>query len=433
MRSALPAILGLVLLCPAGATAQAPPPPPPSPATQTAAIRTMELDNAITQALARNPTVGTATAAVARANALLQQSRSLILPAINANVSNVTNDNSRAFEGTVTQPRSQVAFGATASAPLLAFSRWADVNQARAQVEVAERLSVDTRQQVAVAVAEAYLAVIVSRRQVEVDQRALDNSRAHFDYADKRLQGGMGSRINQLRASQEVATDEARIETTRLALRRAQEALGVLVAEDGPVDAGAEPAFEPPVTISDEEWMAARPDLQVQTATVRAAELLVRDAWKNWLPDATVAFTPQYITPSGIFQSSRSWQLVFSVSQPVFQRGLRAESALKRVVLSQAEFARRSAEIQARSEVRIAREAVAANERGAARARAAANDAAEVLRIATAAFEVGATTNLEVIDAQRSARDADSTAALAEDALRRARLELLIALGRFRR
>jgi outer membrane protein TolC len=56
-----------------------------------------------------------------------------------------------------------------------------------------------------------------------------------------------------------------------------------------------------------------------------------------------------------------------------------------------------------------------------------------VLQITTTAFEVGATTNLEVIDAQRSARDAETIATLAEDAVRRAHLDLLVALGRFPR
>jgi outer membrane protein TolC len=56
-----------------------------------------------------------------------------------------------------------------------------------------------------------------------------------------------------------------------------------------------------------------------------------------------------------------------------------------------------------------------------------------VLRITTSAFEVGATTNLEVIDAQRQARDADAAAALAQDAVQRARLSLLVALGQFPR
>jgi hypothetical protein len=40
-------------------------------------------------------------------------------------------------------------------------------------------------------------------------------------------------------------------------------------------------------------------------------------------------------------------------------------------------------------------------------------------------------TNIEVIDAERPARDADTGVAGAEDTLRRARLELLNALARF--
>jgi outer membrane protein TolC len=46
-------------------------------------------------------------------------------------------------------------------------------------------------------------------------------------------------------------------------------------------------------------------------------------------------------------------------------------------------------------------------------------------------FRTGAATNIEVIDAERTARDTDNGVAAAEDNLRRARLDLLIALGRF--
>ena len=88
-------------------------------------------------------------------------------------------------------------------------------------------------------------------------------------------------------------------------------------------------------------------------------------------------------------------------------------------------------ERQVSSEVRTAREAVRLTERAAERARAAASQSDEVLRITDIAFREGATTNIEVIDAQRRARDAATTTAIAEDALRRARLELLVATGRF--
>ena len=59
--------------------------------------------------------------------------------------------------------------------------------------------------------------------------------------------------------------------------------------------------------------------------------------------------------------------------------------------------------------------------------------AAEVLKITDLAFRAGATTNIELIDAQRRARDADTAAALAEDRVRQSRLDLLVALGRFPR
>ena len=76
-------------------------------------------------------------------------------------------------------------------------------------------------------------------------------------------------------------------------------------------------------------------------------------------------------------------------------------------------------------------EAVRSSERALASIRAAAEQANEVLRITDIAFREGASTNIEVIDAQRRARDAATATAIAEDAVRRARLDVLVAAGRF--
>jgi outer membrane protein TolC len=90
-------------------------------------------------------------------------------------------------------------------------------------------------------------------------------------------------------------------------------------------------------------------------------------------------------------------------------------------------------QIEARADVRLAQASVDSAHRALAAATRAAEQANEVLRITTVVFEVGAATNIEVIDAQRSARDAEAVAAQTEDALRQARLDLLVALGRFPR
>jgi outer membrane protein TolC len=399
---------------------------------QSPIIPRVDLDEAVRRALAKNPSVAQAATAILRAEALLDQTRSGVRPTVSAGATNVTIDHQRGFAGGVTQPQDQLTLSADVSMPILAPSRWASLNQGRDQIDVATRSAAEVRRQIAVAAAQAYLAVIAGQRQIDVDLRALDAALAHLDYAEKRLEGGAGSRLNQLRAAQVVSSEESQIENGRLALLRAQEALGVLLAENGPVDAASEPAFDVPTTVAEAEWLAARPDVKFQEATIDAAKRVVRDSARDWLPTGTATFTPQYVTPAGLFQPSKTWRLVLSFTQPLYEGGQRkAVMRLRDVSLNQAKLALDATEIQARSEVRLAQASLSSRERALATARLASTQAGEVLQITIAAFEVGATTNIEVIDAQRSARDADTTATIAEDAVRRAKLDLLVALGRF--
>ena len=177
----------------------------------------IEFDEAVRRAIDQNPTVAEAAANIRRAEALLTQSRSITQPFVALGLTNTTLDGSRGFDGGVTQPQNQSVFSASVGMPVLSLARWATIDQARDQIDVATRSTADVRQTIAVAAASAYLRVIAIRRQVEVDERALENSRAHLDYAQKRLEGGAGSRLNQLRAAQQVAADQSRLEVTRLA------------------------------------------------------------------------------------------------------------------------------------------------------------------------------------------------------------------------
>ena len=156
------------------------------------------------------------------------------------------------------------------------------------------------------------------------------------------------------------------------------------------------------------------------------------DAWKDRLPEATAVVTPQLVTPAGLFADRRSWRATFLVTVPLFDAGERQGRARERQALVDVARAdRENVERQATSEIRAAREAVQATERARDYARQAAQQANEVVQITDVAFREGATTNIEVIDAQRRARDAETSAAIADDAVRRARLELLLAAGRF--
>jgi len=419
-----------------------------------APIERVTFDEAVRRAIANNPTLGQAAQAIVRAEGLLQRSHAAVRPTVSLGVSNALNNASVGFDEFVAQPRNQATFFANAGMPVLAFAQWAAVTQARDQVEVARLSASDVRQQVAVSTAQAYLEVVAWQHQVEVNERARESATAHLDYAQRRLEAGAGTRLNELRAAQQVSADEARLEATRLALRRAQEALGVLMVAGAPIDAAAEPILEvpavppsgtppsatppgtappsPPQTVDDAAWLGTRTDIRLFTADVRAAERVLRDSSKDYYPTAAASFVPQAVAPAGAFTLSRTWRLFVSASFEVFDSGdRRALKQLRQAALDTSKLALTAAEVQARSEVRAADESVKSTERALASIRLSAQQAAEVLRITNVAFEAGATTNLEVIDAQRSARDAESAVAIATDANQRARLDLLTALGLF--
>ncbi|HSL23552.1 MAG TPA: TolC family protein [Vicinamibacterales bacterium] len=427
MRSAVLALLLVAAATPAAA--------------QEPAMERLTFDEAVRRAMERNPSVERAASGIIRAESLLQQVRSISLPSVDATFTTRTIGPVTRFAGEAITPRTQLNTSVGFAVPLLTPVRWAQRAQAGDQVLVAQRTAADVRREIAFATAQAYLAIITERRVLELNTRARDNAKAHFDYAQQRYEGGVGSRLNALRAQQELSGDEARVEDARLAVRRAQEALGVLTAADGPVDAAEEPAFAIPADVTAEAvaapnppLLAARPDIQLLSARTAAAERVVSDAWKDYLPAVTGSFEPQVLTPSGLFAPTRSWSASILFSVPLFDAGQRRGVARERQsLLNVARAERVGLERQARSEVRTALEAVRSTERALASARAAAEQAEEVVRITDLAFRAGATTNIEVIDAQRRARDAETAAAIAEDAVRRARLELLLAVGQFPR
>jgi outer membrane protein TolC len=176
----------------------------------------------------------------------------------------------------------------------------------------------------------------------------------------------------------------------------------------------------------------ARADIRVLLAEQQAAERVLDDTRFDYRPSFDVIFQPQTSYPGSFFAPLNTWRVMTQLTMPIFDSGRRSGQRVERqaaVDLTKATVDR--ALTSASSEVRASREAVASAGRFLTSAQAAASQAQEVVNIVNVSFRAGAATNIEVIDAERRARDADTAVAVAEDALRRARLELLTALGQF--
>jgi outer membrane protein TolC len=390
-------------------------------------------DEAIRRAVEKNPTVVAAATGILRAEGLIRQARAATRLQIVGNVTTTTLNTGVEFQGSVVTPQNQVTASVTADMPIVAAAAWARRAQAEDTKTVSQLALADTRRQIAFATADAYLTIIVSRRVVESTTRSRDVAKVHFDYATELEQKGSGSRLNALRAQQQYSIDDGLVEVARLSLYRAQEALGVLIVADGPVDAVDEPAFDlPPDTTG--PLTAFRTDLKLFAGQQEAAEHIFRDSSKDWWPSLDAIFQPSTTYPSQFFLPANSWRLLLQANVPIFDSGQRAGTKQLRLAdVEERRAALTGGVTQANSEVRAAREAIASGERSLASARASADQAQQVVQITNVSFRAGAATNIEVIDAERTARDADFLVTQAEDNLRRARLELLTALGRFPR
>src|SRR5689334_22643789 len=220
------AVAGLGLV--ATASAQAPA-TAPAAAQPPASVESLTFQQAIDRAIANNPSAGIAAAGILRAEGLLRQAQAASLLQVNGSVQTTTLNQGVEFDGATVQPRSQITGSLTLDMPIVAAAAWARRAQARDNRNIAELSAVETRRQIALSTADAYLSILAQRRVLEGNTRARDTARAHFDLATQLEQQGTGSRLNALRAQQQVSTFERLLESSALAIYRAREALGVLV------------------------------------------------------------------------------------------------------------------------------------------------------------------------------------------------------------
>lgn len=435
--------LGLCAVCCGGRNARAeeatapvlPPIPKLTPvAPEAAAVyEKISLSEAVRRSLARHPTAVVAAQEIKRADALLAEARAGSMPSLTLNASLLRLDADRIFPGRATPiaAKNQQAANLLLNVPLLAPQRWVQWSQASANLDTAKATAAEVRRTLAVAVARAYLAIIAQKRQVDILGRAVATDRSHYDFTHTRFAGGVGTRVDEVRAAQQLAADQTQLASSFTALARAREALGVLLAEENPVDT-LDDLRLPEANPKLEDAATRRPDVRAAKQRAIVAEKIRRESWTDFAPTLSGQLQPFFQHPATLTQPETGWQAMLVLSFPLVEGGLRRGQMRERDALLAEARAHYDALLrQTRSDLRVATEAIRRADEAMRSAQAAAELAHQGLDLANLAYQAGATTNIEVIDAERRARDADSAAVIAEDNARQARLDLLIAAGQF--
>lgn len=391
----------------------------------------LSMEEAVRRAVVRSVSSIVAEQEIVRAQGILQEDRAQSLPTIGLNGTYTRFDSAR----NAPPSKNQLAANANITIPLIAPQRWLFWSHAADQVNVAKLSAEDARREVAVLTARLYLGVMAQHRLVQIDTQARDAAKAHLEDAHARYEVGSGNRLDEVRAGQELATDESALALARSSLVRAMEALGALVGEEGPVDVQDNLMLPEPQSEvrAMEDAQSLRPDIRAQKERAGAARRVLRDSYADYLPLLQGVVQPFYQHPAPTTAPSETgWQASLVLSIPLFDGGARYGLRRERSALFEESKAQLEGLLrQARSDVRTAFESVRRADESVRSAREAARLAHEALDMTMLAYHEGATNDLEVVDAQRRARDADTAGLVAEDTARQARVDLLSATGRF--
>ncbi len=319
----------------------------------------------------------------------------------------------------------------TARHPILAPRAWHGIGTADAQIDVA-KLSVEDRRRILVAAAaDAVVGVVTSERVAEINRVGLHAAMERLQLTRRRQELGSGTMLDVVRFDQDVAIARATLIQGDESLRRARESLGVSLGETEPygvprgftldgLEADAR-AICQPTSLQD------RADLRAARATIELAERGVTDADLLYLPTAEISTTATLSSEELATTDHFAWNVQALLTIPIWDGG--ARYGAHRAAVAEVDQARQRAmgltrvarveSAQARRGIEVANQALVV-------ARTSRDLAREVERLSQRAWEAGAGTSFDLVDAGRRVREAELQLAVREFELIRSQIAALL-------
>jgi len=297
------------------------------------------------------------------------------------------------------------------------------------RVEAARERGVSTRLGLETEVRSSFYEVIAGEARLAALRDSLRRVERLAEVTSQREKAGDASGYDRMRLERERESVAARAAAQDGQLERARARLEGLLGVTAPVRVAGTllPADAPPPTETLVARIGARPDLKALGEEAGAGDLEARAAGRWWIPDLTLTAGYKGVGVAG--EQLNGYVAGIAIPLPVFDR-------------NQDEAARAEGRSrQARGRLTLETDLATADVRGlriqAARladaARRFRSDASatssRLLTTAEAAYRGGELGVLELVDAQRSALDADLQAIDLESAARRARIDLVLASG----
>lgn len=317
-----------------------------------------------------------------------------------------------------------------------------DLTNSRRARQAQERSYELSRQQLAIDVTAAYFQVIRQRQLLDVARQSLRRSEGLQEASEARMQVGLASRLDVLRAELQAAQARDSMVSAETALETALEqfriALGASPHEPfEPEDvslAALEPEDAEPVEVLVPRALANRLELRESQDEVMDAERTLKVVGQSLLPslDVNLAFT-QTGFGSGFSDSWRRTdhrtEFFFSTSYPVERTADRAAKAVAQLDVEARRRNLRQREYDVEAQVRAAARNLSRIRKSVLLQRQSVDLAEQQQRLANLRYQRGLASNFDVVDAEGNLVSARSSLVSLLAEYQVARLQLLKATG----
>jgi len=400
-------------------------PPPTSPPGPS-----ITLAEALLRASKRNLTILSTEQDLAQAEAKLYQAWALLMPVAQGNIqwmhmnkeisvdfmSSLPDSLKQMMPATapmVVQPQEQYTGALQAHLPLVNLQNWLTIGLGKKGRELAMSGLDEARRQVLFGVTQVYYGALVSKSLITLWEDSIRTAARHMEAAKARFDAGAGLRIDVARAELDLESAKQSLITSRFAYDNARDALAVLIDyEKGvlPEVVEIQTLKDPPAVESmAEKATRSRNDLKLVELQKELAAQDLDVVWMRFLPtlDLNWQLNHNFGDMSALGASDRTtWATVMVLTVPIFEGFRYGMLDEKRAALKQADIKALERRLQVEQEVRQAYRDFRSSVSNVETAQRQVQLADEAMKLAEAAFEAGAGTSLDLIDAQKRHNDA---------------------------
>jgi outer membrane protein, multidrug efflux system len=404
-------------------------------------------DEALKHLRARSTDLRTAAAEIVRAEAQSRIALAGALPSITGTAAYthnlITNDTLQPVRGgsglafnQVKAPFPDFVNGQLlATQPVLALRAWYAIGTAERSEAAAHLAFEDVKRVMALAVANAIVAVVTAERVAELNRLGLRNALTRLELTSRKTALGSGTGLDVIRGRQDVEVSRATLVAGDETLRQARESLGLALGlpeqigvpptvDLNGLEANARASCKPTARVED------RADIASLQGRVEVAHRQINDVKYQFSPTVDVRSGVATTTTDTGALPNTTWNVQAVLTVPIWDGGarygnLRDTRAQETIAEQKLEAARRKAVI----EVTQARRSVGVAEDRRKVAVQARDLAAENDRLTRTAYLEGRGTSLELVTAAQALREAEIQLALRDFDLVKARVAAVLALA----